>query len=164
MAYADYEFYSKSFFGNVVPESDFMRLAEKASDFVDAVTFDRLTESLPTSERSQTKIKKAVCAATEVYYQFELAQKQALMAASGSSAISDSNGTASGIITSKSAGSESISYATGQQNATAAKEWNAAFSAAGDVSATNKLLQDTVRQYLMGVTTDDGVPLLYAGV
>ena len=34
MAYADYKFYTESF-GNVVPETDFPRLAERASDFVD---------------------------------------------------------------------------------------------------------------------------------
>ena len=32
MAYADYEFYTTSYFGSVVPEADFPRLAEKASD------------------------------------------------------------------------------------------------------------------------------------
>ena len=41
MAYADYEFYKTSFFGNVVPESDFMRFAERASDFIDTLTLDR---------------------------------------------------------------------------------------------------------------------------
>ncbi len=29
MAYANYEFYKTSFYGNVVPESDFMRCAER---------------------------------------------------------------------------------------------------------------------------------------
>ena len=42
MAYADYEFYKTSFFGNVVPESDFNRFSERASDFIDMLTFDRL--------------------------------------------------------------------------------------------------------------------------
>lgn len=46
MAYADYKFYTESF-GNVVPETDFPRLAERASDFVDAMTFDRLVDGLP---------------------------------------------------------------------------------------------------------------------
>lgn len=49
MAYADYEFYTTSYFGSVVPETDFPRLAEKASDFIDTMTFNRflLTTSLP---------------------------------------------------------------------------------------------------------------------
>lgn len=161
MTYADYDFYSKSFFGNVVPESDFMRLAERASDFLDTLTFDRLTGGLPTSEKYQKRIKKAVCAVAEIYYQLDLAQKQALAAAS---AATDANGTTTGIITSKSSGSESISYATAQQTGAAAKEWSAVYSAAGDTKAANKLLSDAAMLYLMGVVTDDGTPLLYAGL
>ena len=33
MAYADYKFYTESF-GNVVPETDFLRLAGTARDFI----------------------------------------------------------------------------------------------------------------------------------
>ena len=53
MAYADYEFYTTSYFGSAVPETDFPRLAERASDFVDTMTFDRLVDGLPENERSQ---------------------------------------------------------------------------------------------------------------
>lgn len=164
MAYADYEFYTKSFFGNVVPESVFLRLAERASDFLDTLTFDRLTGGLPTPEKYQKRIKKAVCAVAEIYYQLDLAQKQALAAASGASATTDANVFSGGIITSKSSGSESISYATAQQTGAAAKEWSAVYSAAGDTKAANKLLSDAVMPYLTGVVTDDGTPLLYAGL
>lgn len=164
MAYADYEFYTKSFFGNVVPESDFIRIAERASDFLDTLTFGRLTDGLPTPEKYQKRIKKAVCAVAEIYYQLDLAQKQALAAASGASAATDANGTTTGIITSKSSGSESISYATAQQIGAAAKEWSAVYSAAGDTKAANRLLSDAAMPYLTGVLTDDGIPLLYAGL
>ena len=157
MAYADYDFYTKSFFGNVVPESDFIRLAERASDFLDTLTFDRLTDGLPTPEKYQKRIKKAVCAVAEIYYQLDLAQKQALAAASGA------NGTTTGIITSRSSGSESISYATAQQTGAAAKEWSAVYSAAGDTKAANRLLSDAAMPYLIGVVTDGGVPIIYAG-
>lgn len=164
MAYADYDFYSKSFFGNVVPESDFIRLAERASDFLDTLTFDRLTDGLPTPEKYQKRIKKAVCAVAEIYYQLDLAQKQALASASGAPATTDANGTTTGIITSRSAGSESISYATPQQIGASAKEWSAVYAAAGDVQKTNDLLLKTALPLLMGVRTDDGIPVLYAGV
>lgn len=73
MAYADYEFYKTSFFGNVVPESDFMRLAERASDFIDRLTFDRLADGLPSDDRQQKRIKKAVCAVAEMLYQIDVA-------------------------------------------------------------------------------------------
>lgn len=165
MAYADYEFYTTSYFGSVVPETDFPRLAERASDFVDIMTFDRLVDGLPTNERSQKRIKKAVCSLAELMYQIELAEKNATnAAASGTSATIGTGGSTTGIVTSVSSGSESISYATPQQIGASAKEWSAVYAAAGDVQKTNDLLLETALPLLMGVRTDDGIPVLYAGV
>lgn len=164
MAYADYKFYTESF-GNVVPETDFPRLAEKASDFVDTMTFDRLVDGLPENERSQKRIKKAVCSLAELMYQIELAEKNATNAAtSGTSTMFGAGGNSTGIVTSVSSGSESISYATPQQKASGAKEWSAVYAAAGDVQKTNDLLLKTALPLLMGVRTDEGVPILYAGM
>ena len=165
MAYADYEFYTTSYFGSVVPEADFPRLAERASDFVDTMTFGRLVDGLPTNERSQKRIKKAVCSLAEKMYQIELAEKNAAnAAASGASTTIGSGGSTTGIVTSVSSGSESISYATLQQIGAGAKEWSAVYAAAGDVQKTNDLLLKTALPLLMGVRTDDGIPVLYAGV
>ena len=165
MAYADYEFYTTSYFGSVVPEADFPRLAEKASDFVDLMTSDRLVDGLPTNERSQKRIKKAVCSLAELMYQIELAEKNATNAAvSGTSTAIGSGGSTTGIVTSVSSGSESISYATPQQIGASAKEWSAVYAATGDVQKTNDLLLKTALPLLMGVRTDDGIPILYAGV
>ena len=165
MAYADYEFYKTSYFGSVVPETDFPRLAERASDFVDTMTFDRLVDGLPTNERSQKRIKKVVCSLAELMYQIELAEKNATNAAvSGTSTVIGSGGSITGIVTSVSSGSESISYATPQQIGASAKEWSAVYAAAGDVQKTNNLLLKTALPLLIGVRTDDGIPVLYAGV
>ena len=165
MAYTDYEFYKTSYFGSVVPETDFPRLAERASEFVNTMTFDRLVDGLPTNERSQKRIKKAVCSLAELMYQIELVEKNAInAAASGTSTTIGSGGSTTGIVTSVSSGSESISYATPQQKASGAKEWSAVYAAAGDVQKTNNLLYKTALPLLMGVRTDDGIPVLYAGV
>lgn len=165
MAYADYDFYKTSYFGSVVPEADFPRLAERASNFVDTMTFDRLVDGLPTNERSQKRIKKAVCSLAELMYQIELAEKNATnAAASGTSTVIGSGGSTTGIVTSVSSGSESISYATPQQIGASAKEWSAVYAAAGDVQKTNDLLYKTALPLLMGVRTDNGIPVLYAGV
>ena len=164
MAYADYEFYTTSYFGSAVPETDFPRLAERASDFVDTMTFGRLVDGLPTNEHSQKRIKKAVCSLAELMYQIELAEKNATNAAvSGTSTAIGSGGSTTGVITSVSSGSESISYATPQQKASGAKEWSAVYAAAGDVQKTNDLLLKTALPLLMGVRTDEGIPILYAG-
>ena len=165
MAYTDYEFYKTSYFGSVVPETDFPRLAERASDFVDTMTFDRLVDGLPTNERAQKRIKKAVCSLAELMYQIELAEKNAISqaSASGASTTIGSGGSTTGVVTSVSSGSESISYATPQQIGASAKEWSAVYAAAGDVQKTNDLLLKTALPLLMGARTDDGIPVLYAG-
>nr|DAP20454.1 MAG TPA: Head Tail Connector Protein [Caudoviricetes sp.] len=164
MAYADYKFYTESF-DNVVPEADFSRLAERASEFVDTMTFDRLVDGLPTNERSQKRIKKAVCSLVELMYQIELAEKNATNAAvSGTSTTIGPGGSTTGVVTSVSSGSESISYATPQQKASGAKEWSAVYATAGDVQKTNDLLYKTALPLLMGVRADNGIPILNAGV
>ena len=58
MAYADYKFYIESF-GNAVPEADFPRLAERASDFVDLMTSDRLVDGLRRCCRTADLCKSA---------------------------------------------------------------------------------------------------------
>lgn len=163
MAYADYKFYTESF-GNVVPEADFPRLVERASDFVDTMTFDRLVGGLPENERSQKRIKKAVCSLAELMYQIELAEKNAIDQASANVTDTNTGDSTTGIVTSVSSGSESISYATPQQKASGTKEWSAVYAAAGDVQKTNNLLLKAALPLLMGVRTDDGILILYAGV
>ena len=163
MAYADYEFYTTSYFGSVVPETDFPRLAERASEFVDTMTFDRLVDGLPTDERSQKRIKKAVCSLAELMYQIELAEKNAINQASSNVTDTNVGNISTGIVTSVSSGSESISYATPQQIGASVKEWSAVYAAAGDVQKTNDLLLKTALPLLMGVMTDEGIPILNAG-
>ena len=164
MAYTDFEFYATTYHGNVVPESDFPRIADRASDFLDVVTFGRLVDGLPSDERAATKVQKAVCAVAEELYKLELADKQALSAAAGGTSSSGSSGATSGVITSRSAGSESISYASPSEMANGAKTWSAVYQAAGDETLTNKLLYSAAKLYLMGVKDNNGVNLLYAGV
>lgn len=164
MAYTDFEFYATTYHGNVVPESDFPRISDRASDFLDVITFDRLVDGLPSDERAATKVQKAVCAVSDKLYELELADKQALSAAAGGTSSSGSGGATSGVITSRSAGSESISYASSSEMANGAKTWSAVYQAAGDEEATNNLLSSAARLYLTGVRDDKGVLLLYAGL
>lgn len=164
MAYSDYEFYKNRYFGIIIPESDFHRLAERASDFIDTITFDRLVDGPPTEERAAAKVQKAVCAVAETLYHIELAEQQALSAASGTSTETGVMPGTTGVITSKSSGSESISFASPSELAGSAKEWSAVYAAAGDSWATNKVLAGAALPYLSGVTDDKGVCLLYAGI
>ena len=163
MAYTTFTFYEQTYHGNVVPAEDFDRIADRASDFLDVITFDRLADGLPSDERAATKVQKAVCAVCDKLYQLELADKQAMSAAAGGTS-SGGPGAAEGVVTSRSAGSESISYASPSEMANGAKAWSAVYQAAGDAQETNKLLADAAMLYLAGVKNDDGVPLLYAGI
>ena len=164
MAYTDFEFYATTYHGNVVPEADFPRIADLASDFLNVITFDRLVDGLPSDERAATKVQKAVCAVSDTLYELELADKQALSASTGGTSSSGSGGATSGVITSRSAGSESISYASPSEMANGAKTWSAVYQAAGNPQETNKILESAARLYLTGVRDDKGVLLLYAGL
>lgn len=63
MAYADYEYYSETFLGDVIAQADFPKLAKRASDFIDEITFGRAADE--TGEDVVGKIKDAVCAIAE---------------------------------------------------------------------------------------------------
>ena len=164
MAYTDFEFYATTYHGNVVPEADFPRIADRASDFLDVITFDRLVDGLPSDERAATKVQKAVCAVSDKLYELELAEKQANAAALAGASSGTSGGATSGVIASRSAGSESISYASLSDTASGAKNWSAVYQAAGNPKETNKILEGVARLYLAGVKDDKGVLLLYAGL
>ena len=61
MAYADFTYYSTSFFGTAIAEADFPRLALEASAVIDRVTFGRAA----TDTENTTAIKNAMCAVAE---------------------------------------------------------------------------------------------------
>lgn len=90
MAYADYTYYTTTYLGTAIAESDFPALALRASNQVDRLTFNRAATE--TDIANVDKIKMATCAVAE-----EL-QRQA-----------QSNG-ADGI-SSESQGQYSVSYA-----------------------------------------------------
>lgn len=141
MAYCDYNFYTSEYYGNVISEADFPRLAEKASDKLDQITFDRLVDGLPADERTAKKVKKAVCALAE-----KISDIEGIEFASRYEQGAD--GLLKGrTIASISSGGESISFASNTQT-----------SYGGDVKETEKMLFETARVYLANTG------LLYAGV
>lgn len=158
MAYADYQFYTKKYYGDTVPESDFSKYADRASDRIDMITFDRLVDGLPDDERSQTKIKKAVCALADAIYQIDQIKK-ASMETVGTVVRED--GTVTGkAVSSVSSGSESISYVTG----TSGSNTDIYSQAAMDKKVENILLRQIATDYLAGVVDNKGVCILYAGL
>ena len=60
MAYVTYEFYQDVYKGNAVPSSDFERLAERASDYLDYITRGKATDMA-----DDKRLQKAACAVAE---------------------------------------------------------------------------------------------------
>ena len=87
MAYADYTYYATEFGGTAIAESDFPRLALKASAVIDQLTFGRAV----TDTEYPSQIKNAMCAVAE--------EIQAIETSDGSE-----------YVTSESEGSYSVSF------------------------------------------------------
>jgi len=162
MAYSDYAFYTGSYYGDTLEDGGFAKYAERASDFMDTITFKRLVDGLPSDEWDAKRVQKCVCALADIYYNLDLAQKAAAATVSGESSGTGVTGTDQ--IKSKSSGSESITYMTPTEIAGNTKSWSAVYSAAGDKTKTDRLLYKTAKDYLSGVSDDSGTLLLYAGV
>ena len=62
--YADYTYYTEVY-GGAMPETDFDRLARRASAYLDGVTFGRIQAEMP--EVILTKVKDACCAVADAY-------------------------------------------------------------------------------------------------
>lgn len=59
MAYADYTFYITVFYGCKIPEKEYPYFAERASEYIDSLTF---------AEPDDIQLGKACCACAEIMY------------------------------------------------------------------------------------------------
>ncbi len=66
MAYATYEDYTTIYFGSVVPETDFARVSERASEYLEYVTYKKIETAEITKD-----IVKCTCALSEAIYKHE---------------------------------------------------------------------------------------------
>ena len=158
MAYTDYAFYTNEYYGDVVPETDFPKYADRASDRVDEITFDRLADGLSSDSRANKKVQKAVCSVAEALYQID-SVKNALLNNLGTVETEDGKVTGK-TVSSVTAGSESITYSTGTSDASKTVYAQAAM----DKKVENILIRQSAGQYLYGVKDDKGEYLLYAGI
>lgn len=101
MAYADYTFYTTVYLGNVISQNDFPRLAERASEVINAIIGDKITADVISDSDTYTNIKKANCALAEQIYYDNVS----------SGGISTANN-----ISSIKAGEETISYNTNKSS------------------------------------------------
>lgn len=150
MAHADYTFYAESYHGDELTEANADKWLERASDYVDAITFHRTENTFPVEEKHVVKVKKAVCAIAEALFLID-AQAKAMQASM------DASGTYKGAVASMSSGRESISYVQAGNSSVYGR-------AAADQKERDKLLYGLAVQYLADVPDSEGVNLLYVGV
>lgn len=72
MIYADYNFYTKTFKSSLLSESEFEHWAARASEYIDAMTANRITDSVMTNDTAiALKIKCCCCSLVDVSYNAE---------------------------------------------------------------------------------------------
>lgn len=144
MGYATYEFYKEKYFGNSIDESEFDKWNERASSKVDSLTSRRLLTAYPDDDYSDKQIKLCICALAEKMMEIDKYMTASAIQADGTSKI----------VQSKSAGSESISYATVE---------TVYANAIKDQRSMNGMYYATVAEYLEDITDANGICLLYRG-
>lgn len=160
MIYTDSEMYSSLFPKDDVGD-DWSRLSWEASALMDRLTsgvdgIKKLTVYPPTGDDA-TSVKMCACNLVHLMHRIELLEQATEQA---SALVTDADGTVHGaVVSSKSAGNESISYATG----TSASKGTTLSAAASDPLTRDKLLRDTATAYLSGVKDANGVGVLYGG-
>lgn len=160
MTYIDYPFHT-SLYGDDISEADFNRLSWESRRKLDVATtgidgVKKLKVAFPVDEDDAEAVKRCACALVEILYRIKQAEEAARIA---SGYTETENGLKGKVISSVSAGNESISYAVGS-NATSATFIDKALS---DKGVQEKLFSDTIREYLSGISDANGVNLLFMG-
>lgn len=145
MAYADYEFYKNEYFGDTIAESDFPKWADRASRQIDVFTFRRLLSAYPEDEYTDKQIKLCMCELAEKMMETDKYLKASALNEEGHAAT----------VKSVSAGSESITYTTGE---------TVYASVIKDERSRTAFYRVTLTEYLNGLTDANGICLLYVGV
>ena len=155
--YITYEQYTELY--NHMDEKLFNRLAFDACRVMDIHTtgidnVKKLKLFPPTDEHDAMAVRHCAAKVINLLHQIQEAEESASLVRGYESTDQGIRGR---VISSVSAGNESISYATGSSTATAIDE------AVKDKGAREKLLADTVRESLSGISDVNGVNLLYMG-
>lgn len=143
--YVNYEYYESLYGGNTLAETDFQRISWEAEREVDKATsgvdgVKKLKVAFPVDEYDAEVVKRCICELVNFIYRLEKAQN----------AMNNDGG----IVISKSAGNESITYENTDSDIS-----NALKSAKG----REKAIYSFIVSKLSGVSDANGVNLLFAG-
>ena len=156
--YFTYDDYVRFYGDERLPAGDFERIALNVDRVLDAFTtgvdnYRKLKEAFPTDEDDVTMVKVCACRLADLFYQMELSEKSVF---ASKNIVETENGVHSKLITSTSAGNESISYATGTGSTLSEQ-------AASNLQAQHQVITDIVKTFLSGISDANGVNLLYMG-
>ena len=158
MGYVTYDYYKSIYGEDSMPETDFKRLSWEACRRVDALTLNKLKFAFPTNEDDVEAVQRCVCKLIEIAGQIEAANKR--VSEGQGYTIDQATGLMVGkVVTSKTSGSESLSFSAKAEGGSTLID-----AVLSDKAAQERLYRDTVREYLSLVPDSNGVNLLYAGI
>lgn len=70
MSYTTFDFYKNTYFGNSISEENFSRVSERASEWIDYLTFNRITNEILLEYN--IKIQKTCCAIAEFFNDIDI--------------------------------------------------------------------------------------------
>lgn len=157
MTYIDIAYYSG--LHGAISETDFNRLSWDAARKLDYYTTGvdnvrKLSVAFPTDEYAAESVRRCCAKLVNLMHQIDQATNAATQA---KGYVETENGLRGKVISSVSAGNESISYAVNHQTATEIDK------AVSDPAARERLFASTIESYLSGVSDANGVGLLYMG-
>lgn len=159
MTYVDYEYYYSIYGESGINEAEFSRVLWDAEREIDKATsgvdyVKKLRVAFPKTENDAETVRRCVCELVNFLYKIEEAEKNAFL---GHQYIERPDGSMQGrIITSVSAGNESVSYGNASENIIS--------KALKSVEEREKVIYSFVSSRLRGVPDANGVNLLYNGV
>ena len=158
--YIDYEYYKSLYGEKAIPETDFNRILwdaekeiDKATSGVDGVR--KLRMAFPTSDYDAETVKRCVVELVNFLYKLEEAENNAN---SVGQYTERADGSLQGkVVSSVSAGNETISYAVGKSADTAIS------NAIKDLQSKDMAVYQFIENKLSGVSDANGVNLLFGG-
>ena len=160
MAYIDYEYYKSLYGEEKMSELDFNRILWIAEREIDKATtgidnVKKLKVAFPVDEDDAEVVKRCVVELVNFLYQLEEAEKNAN---SLYQLTERHDGTLQGkVVTSVSAGNETINFAVGKASDTALG------NAVKGFQNREQTVHQLIRSYLSGVSDANGVNLLFVG-
>jgi hypothetical protein len=161
VSYVDFEYF-QSIHGDAVPETDFNRYSWEATKRIDSATtgvdgIKKLKVAFPTDEEDVEAIKRCACKIIAIAVKIKQAEE---IANSARGYIQREDGSFQAkIVSSVSAGNESVSYSSSGVSGTA----TLIDKVLADKSAQKQLYDDTISEFLSGIHDANGVNLLYMG-